>query len=72
MSSIFMDICYSYYKFFFLAHFVLNIHWQVVVSFNLRDAISTTFLQYFHNISKVVNCYWFKFEPNTKITFLPQ
>ena len=29
-------------------------------------------LQYFHNKLQVVSCYWFKFEPNTKITFLPQ
>ena len=28
--------------------------------------------QHFHNKSQVVNCYWFKFEPNTKITFLLQ
>ena len=26
-------------------------------------------LQYFYNKSQVVNCYWFKFETNTKITF---
>ena len=26
----------------------------------------------FHNKLQVVSCYWFKFEPNTKITFLPQ
>ena len=29
-------------------------------------------LQYFYNKSHVVSCYWFKFEINTKITFLPQ
>ena len=28
-------------------------------------------LQHFYNKSQVVNCYWFKFETNTKITFLP-
>ena len=26
----------------------------------------------FHNKLQEINCYWFKFEPNTKITFLPQ
>ena len=26
----------------------------------------------FHNKLQVVSCYWFKFEPNTKITFLSQ
>ena len=29
-------------------------------------------LQYFYNKSQVVSYYWFKFESNTKITFLPQ
>ena len=29
-------------------------------------------LQYFYNKSQVVSCYWFKFETNAKITFLPQ
>ena len=38
---------------------------------NMRDATSTTFLQQFYNKSQVVSCYWFKFETNTKITFLP-
>ena len=54
----------------------------------MRDAKSTTitttcespFLifkkkknpQHFYNKSQVVSCYWFKFETNTKITFLPQ
>ena len=28
--------------------------------------------QYFYNKSQVVSCYWFKFETNTKITFLLQ
>ena len=28
--------------------------------------------QHFYNKSQVVSCYWFKFETNTKITFLPQ
>ena len=28
--------------------------------------------QYFHNKSQVVSYYWFKFEPNSKITFLLQ
>ena len=27
---------------------------------------------YVHNKLQVVSCYWFKFESNTKITFLPQ
>ena len=26
----------------------------------------------FHNKLQVVSCYWFKFEPNTKIIFFPQ
>ena len=38
---------------------------------NMRDATFTTFLQQFYNKSQVVSCYWFKFETNTKITFLP-
>ena len=38
---------------------------------NKRDATSTIFLQQFYNKSQVVSCYWFKFETNTKITFLP-
>ena len=37
-----------------------------------RDATSTTFLQHFYNKLHVVSCYWFKFETNIKITFLPQ
>ena len=37
-----------------------------------KDAIFTTFLHHFHNKLQVVSCYWFKFEPNTKITFFPQ
>ena len=37
-----------------------------------KNAASTTFLHHFHNKLQVVNCYWFKFESNTKITFLPQ
>ena len=36
-----------------------------------RDATSTTILQQFYNKSQVVSCYWFKFETNTKIIFLP-
>ena len=27
-------------------------------------------LQHFYNKSQVVSCYWFKFENNTKISFL--
>ena len=38
----------------------------------MRDATATIFLQHFYNKSQVVSCYWFKFETNTKITFLPQ
>ena len=34
----------------------------------LRDMLR---LQQFYNKSQVVSCYWFKFETNTKITFLP-
>ena len=26
----------------------------------------------FHNKLQVISCYWFKLEPNTKITFFPQ
>ena len=37
-----------------------------------KDAIFTTFLHHFHNKLQVVSCYWFKFEPNTTITLLPQ
>jgi len=37
-----------------------------------NDAATTIFLQHFHNKLQVVSCYWFKFDPNTKITFLPQ
>jgi len=29
------------------------------------------YLQHFYNKSQVVSYYWFKFETNTKITFLP-
>ena len=29
-------------------------------------------LQHFYKKSPVVSCYWFKFETNIKITFLPQ
>ena len=38
----------------------------------LRDATSTTFLQYFYNKSWVVSYYWFKFEFSIEITFLTQ
>ena len=41
------------------------------IFYKKRDATSTTFLQQFYNKSQVVSCYWFKFETNTKITFLP-
>ena len=37
-----------------------------------RDTMSTTFLHHFHHKLQAVSCYWFKFEANTKITFLPQ
>ena len=36
-----------------------------------KNVMSTIFLQYFHNKLQVVSYYWFKFEPNTKITFFP-
>ena len=42
-----------------------------IIKCGKRDATSTTFLQQFYNKSQVVSCYWFKFETNTKITFLP-
>ena len=29
-------------------------------------------LQYFYNKSQLVSCYWFKFQTNAKIIFLPQ
>ena len=29
-------------------------------------------LQYFYNKSQIIRCYWFKFETNIKIIFLPQ
>ena len=45
---------------------------QVAENEGKKNAASTTFLHHFHNKLYVVNCYWFKFEPNTKITFLPQ
>ena len=62
--------------------FTTNLKWQVVIGYYCknvvdisfpisRDATSTTFLQQFYNKSQVVSCYWFKFETNIKITFLP-
>ena len=45
---------------------------QVAKNEGKKDATFTIFLHHFHNKLKVVSCYWFKFEPNTKITFLPQ
>ena len=48
-----------------------NWQWIVVVVLFMRDATSTTFLQQFYNKSQVASCYWFKFETNTKNTFLP-
>ena len=41
---------------------------QIIIK---RDATFTTFLQQFYNKLQVVSCYWFKFETNTKIIFLP-
>ena len=35
-----------------------------------KKCYSTTILQYFYNKSHIVSFYWFKFETNTKITFL--
>ena len=52
-----------------MLHYKL-IFFQMV--FFLRDATSTTILQHFYNKSQVVSCYWFKFETNSKITFLSQ
>ena len=46
-----------------------KLHFQSKI--HMRDAMSITFLQQFYNKSQVVSCYWFKFETNTKITFLP-
>ena len=46
--------------------------WSRKRNISMRDATSTTFLQHFYNKSHVVSCYWFKFETNIKITFLPQ
>ena len=46
--------------------------WLTLITINMRDATSTIFLQYFYNKSQVVSCYWFKFQTNAKITFLPQ
>ena len=43
---------------------------EIMTKNKKRDATSTTFLQHFYNKSQVVSCYWFKFETNTKITFL--
>ena len=40
--------------------------------YKMRDATSTTILQYFYNKSQVVSYYWFEFETNSKITFLSQ
>ena len=45
---------------------------QINMIMNERDATSTTFLQHFYNKSQVVSGYWFKFQTNAKITFLPQ
>ena len=44
---------------------------KIIKNIFMRDATSTIFLQQFYNKSQVVSCYWFKFETNTKITFLP-
>ena len=35
-----------------------------------KSAMSTIFLQHFHNKSQVISYYQFKFEFNTEITFL--
>ena len=34
-----------------------------------KSVTFTIFLQYFHNKSQVISCYYFKFEFNTEITF---
>ena len=38
----------------------------------ILQRVETRHLQHFYNKSQVISCYWFKFETNTKITFLPQ
>ena len=48
----------------------LKISYRRVVGFAIINP--STFLQQFYNKSQVVSCYWFKFETNTKITFLSQ
>ena len=40
-------------------HVYLIIYWEML------------HLQYFYNKSQMISCYWFKFETNIKITFLP-
>ena len=49
-----------------------RLHMLSVRYYKMRDAIFTIFLQHFHNKSQMVSCYWFKFELNTKIIFLPK
>ena len=51
---------------------MVNIRASHVLFNKMRGATFTTFSQYFHNKSQVVSYYWFKFKPNTKITFWPQ
>ena len=45
-----------------------NFKWVKCQIDNLKKMLR---LQHFYNKSQVVSCYWFKFETNTKITFLP-
>ena len=51
---------------------LVGIELGLFIIYLLRDATSTTILQYFYNKSQVVSCYWFEFESNSKITFLSQ
>ena len=44
----------------------------LVVSYYIYKEREMLCLQYFYNKSHVVSYYWFKFEINTKIIFLPQ
>ena len=46
--------------------------WLTLITINMSDVSSIIFLQHFYNKSQVVSCYWFKFQTNAKITFLPQ
>ena len=45
---------------------------QVAENEGKKDVTFTIFLYHFHNKLQVISCYQFKFEFNTKITFLAQ